>query len=59
MQSSQEKKKTIVMQNFIGDNKVHCGLCENVELKDAMVFEKGVYRLWWEHAHLLVSNTMT
>ena len=45
MQSSQEKKKTIVMQNFRGDNKVHCGLCENVELKNAMVFEKGVYRL--------------
>ena len=34
------------MQNFRGDNKVHCGLCENVELKNAMVFEKGMYHLW-------------
>ena len=34
LQSSQEKSKTIFMQNFFGGvNKVHFGLCENGELR--------------------------
>ena len=30
---SEEKSKTMVMQNFGGVNKVHYGLCENGELR--------------------------
>ena len=40
MQSSQEKKKTIVMQNFRGDNKVHYGLCNNDEGGRAKTIKK-------------------
>ena len=37
LQSSQEKLKTMVLQNFGGINKVHYGLCENGELNEWMV----------------------
>ena len=37
LQSSQEKLKTMVLQNFGGISKVHYGLCENGELNEWMV----------------------